>query len=153
MSNSDQSEHINDDNQNTQGASAANPDLTDTIQASAQAPDLQVVSAGASLTVENVANLRERILAAFEKAQNVTLGLSRVERIDLAGVHVLYAARREAEKRGKVFRMQGALHANVGEMLVTGGFCRTAPSDARELPDHLLEFAGRESQSEAKAET
>lgn len=153
MSNTEHSERMHEDDKNTDSLSNSEAGTGNGPAFAANAPDLQVVSLGSSLTVEHVTDLRDKVLAAFEKARKVTLSLANVERIDLAGVHLLYASGREATKQDKVLRMQGTLNEGVGQMLVIGGFCRSAPADARELPDYLLEFGSRESLSEATPET
>ncbi|MFW6368661.1 MAG: STAS domain-containing protein [Spirochaetota bacterium] len=153
MNNTDHSQRMQEDDSSADSPSNSGAEGGHVPDSTVQAPDLQVVSLGSSLTVEHVTDLRDKVLAAFEKAQKVTLSLGSVERIDLAGIHLLYASKKEAIKRGKVLRMQGILNESVGQMLVIGGFCRSTPTDARELPDYLLEFGGRESLSEAGPET
>ncbi len=103
-------------------------------------PNVKVVSPGRNLTVDQAERLKSEILAAFERSNVVSMTLSSVERIDLAGVHLLYGARREAARQGKTFRLTGVLQQRVGQMLVTSGFCPSAPGDANELSTHLLEF-------------
>ena len=103
-------------------------------------PGVKVVSPGGLITVDQAQRLKSEILSAFEKSNVVSMPLSNVERIDLAGVHLLYGARREAAKQGKTFRITGTLQQNVGEMLVASGFCRSVPGNANELADQMLEF-------------
>lgn len=104
------------------------------------APDIQVIPIGSSMTVDRVADLKVNILEGLAQSDTVILLLSRVERIDLAGIHLIYGARREAEKRGKTIGLNGRLNEAVGRSFVTGGFCRTIPHDARELSESLLDF-------------
>ena len=107
---------------------------------SAAPTDLRVVSVGNSFTVEHVTAIRDELLQAFEAVNTVTLDLGSAERVDLAGVHTLYAAEKEAAKQGKTLRLHGTLNENVAHILVVGGFCRTTPTKARDLPEYLLEF-------------
>ncbi|MFP4643399.1 MAG: lipid asymmetry maintenance protein MlaB [Spirochaetales bacterium] len=117
---------------------------SDTSQTSGKGvPDVKVVSPGSHITVDQVQRLKSEILSAFGQSTVVSVPLSNVERIDLAGVHLLYGAKREAAKQGKTFRITGTLQQHVGEMLVASGFCRSVPANANELADQLLEFEPR----------
>ena len=106
-------------------------------------PNVKVVSPGRLLTVDQAERLKSEILSAFERSDVVSMALSNVERIDLAGVHLLYGAKREADKQGKTFRLTGALQKEAAAMLVTSGFCPSVPGDASELDTLLLEFEPR----------
>jgi anti-anti-sigma regulatory factor len=90
----------------------------------------------------------ESILTAFQEAEQVLLNLSRVARIDVSVVHVMYAAKRMALRDGKEFHLSGTVAPEVGESLVTGGFCASVTEDARELEKGLIDFAPEEDSHE-----
>ncbi len=106
----------------------------------AELPNIKVVSPGRNLTVDQAERVKSEILTAFESSKVVAMALSNVETIDLAGVHLLYGAKREAAKQGKTFRLTGTVQHNVAQTLVTSGFSSEVPSDANELSTMLLEF-------------
>lgn len=106
--------------------------------------DMRVVSLPPSCTVERVAAVREEILEAFQSSSTVLLSVSQVERIDLAGIHLLYSAKREAVRRGYNLLLSGDVPEALGAALVTGGFCVHVPQGAPELEALLLEFAGKD---------
>ena len=53
----------------------------------------------AALVVRNVAGLRQSILDAFEEDDAVTLDLVEDQAVDLCGVQLIEAARRQAQAR------------------------------------------------------
>jgi anti-anti-sigma factor len=50
--------------------------------------------------IANVAEITEKLVAALRENQDLVLDLTRVERIDSAGIQVLVSARKEAECLG-----------------------------------------------------
>ncbi|MFP4509724.1 MAG: lipid asymmetry maintenance protein MlaB [Spirochaetaceae bacterium] len=106
--------------------------------------DMKVVSLPPACTVDRVAAVREEILEAFQASSTVLVSVSQVERIDLAGVHLLYSAKREAVRRGRTMLLSGDVPEALGTALVTGGFCVSVPHGAPELEALLLEFAGND---------
>ncbi len=106
--------------------------------------DMRVVSLPPSLTVERVASVRNDVLDAFQSSSTVLLSVSQVERVDLAGIHLLYSAKREAVRRGHTLLLSGDVPQALGSALVTGGFCVDVPRGAPELEALLLEFADRD---------
>ncbi len=106
--------------------------------------DMRVVTLPVSCTVEYVADVRNEILEAFQQSSTVLLSVSQIERVDLAGIHLLYSAKREAVRRGHRLLLSGDVPEALGAALVTGGFCVQVPHGAPELEALLLEFAGKD---------
>ncbi|QFU30947.1 lipid asymmetry maintenance protein MlaB [Brevundimonas sp. Bb-A] len=81
----------------------------------------------AALVVRNVAGLRQSILDAFEEDDAVTLDLVE-EAVDLCGVQLIEAARRQAQAVGKTLSL-----AHPGEafrpVLEAAGFLTEASED------------------------
>jgi len=61
-----------------------------------------------SLSVYEVAELREKILAYLEKNKDMILDLEEVTECDTAGIQLLYSARKIAEEEGKTFTVTSA---------------------------------------------
>ncbi len=106
------------------------------------AETVTVLTPRGDVSVARIAELQEHILDAFKRYPKVVLNLSRIERIDLAFVHLLYAAKREAESRGVVLRLNGRLSREPAELLQRGGFCKQVPANGQELEQALVEFEG-----------
>ncbi len=102
--------------------------------------NIKVVSPEGVVGIASCNELRVQLLQAFDTADPVLLNFSHIERIDLSFVQILYAAVREAGIRGVGFRLNGEVSKEVGEYLVAGGFCKEAPTEARELENHLVEL-------------
>ncbi len=105
------------------------------------AETVTVLTPRGDATVGRIAEIRESLLQAFDRYPKVILNLSRIERIDMAFVHLLYAAKREAEARGQVFRLNGPVADEVAELLQRGGFCKQPASTGQELEEALVEFS------------
>ena len=101
---------------------------------------LKVVNVPEQATVQHAPELSESIRTAFAEARRVLLNLTRVERIDASFVHILYAAKRMAERDEKDFHLSGTVRPDVAQTLVTGGFCPEPTEDARELESRLSGF-------------
>ncbi len=110
---------------------------------------LKVVSFEGRGTVETAAGQVSKLRDAIEENEQVVLNLSRLEQIDASFVHVLYAAATEAKNSGTRFGLTGTLQENVRAALEIGGFCDTAPEEAKELHSLLLDFPLSEQPKEA----
>lgn len=106
--------------------------------------DLQVVSLEGDATVAGIEPLHQRLTEALESSSKVLVNVSHVSTMDLAGIQLLYAAKREAEARGVALHLTGTVSDAVREAMEAGGFVKEAPADARELESRLLDFAGEE---------
>jgi anti-anti-sigma factor len=104
--------------------------------------DLNVVSLEGGATIAEAETVRDRLAGAIDGSAKVLVNLSHITRMDLAGIQVLYAARREADARGVAFHLTGSVSDAVREALEAGGFVKEAAADARELEASLLDFAG-----------
>ncbi len=106
--------------------------------------DLQVVSLEGGATIAEADALRVRLSEAVESTSKVLINLSHVTRMDLAGIQVLYAARKSATAHGVAFHLTGTVSDAVREAFEAGGFVKQAPADARELEATLLDFVAEE---------
>ncbi|TVR87993.1 MAG: STAS domain-containing protein [Spirochaetaceae bacterium] len=102
--------------------------------------NIKVLSPEGVVGIESCNDLRVQLLQAFDTADPVLLNFAHIERIDLSFVQLLYAGVREARIRGIGFRFNGEVSKEVGEYLVTGGFCKEVPAQARELENNLVEL-------------
>jgi anti-anti-sigma factor len=102
--------------------------------------DLQVVSLEGDATIASLQATRERLTEALDNSAKVLVNLSHVSAVDLAGIQMLYAAKKEAEERGVQFHLTGTVSDAVREALEAGGFLKEAPADARALEAALLDF-------------
>jgi anti-anti-sigma regulatory factor len=102
--------------------------------------NIKVLSPEGVVGIESCNDLRVQLLQAFDTADTVLLNFGHIERVDLSFVQVIYAAVREARIRGIGFRLNGEVSKEVGEYLVAGGFCKEAPTQARELENNLVEL-------------
>lgn len=106
--------------------------------------ELQVVSPEGDATVTGVGALKQRLAEALDSSAKVLVNLSHVSEMDLAGVQLLYAAKREALARDIDFHLTGTVSDPVRETLEAGGFVQKAPADARELESVLLDYGDSE---------
>lgn len=101
---------------------------------------LKVVTIEGRGTVETATAQAKKLQEALEENEQVLLNLSHLEQIDASFVHILYAAAAEAEKNGVRFGLTGTLQPAVRASFEIGGFCNTAPEQARELHEVLIDF-------------
>jgi anti-anti-sigma factor len=106
--------------------------------------DLNVVSLEGGATIAEAEAVRDRLSEAIDGSAKVLVNLSHITRMDLAGIQVLYAARREADARGVALHLTGTVSDAVREALEAGGFVKKADADARALEASLLDFTDEE---------
>lgn len=73
-----------------------------------------------SMSINEVAALREELFACLENSAGLELDLGGVTACDAAGLQLLYAARKTAEEGERGFRIAGASHT-VLEILQSAG--------------------------------
>ena len=61
--------------------------------------DFETVTWQGTAGIEQAHELRDELLAAFEKSSDVRLDISKVEDIDITGIQIIIAAQKEAEKQ------------------------------------------------------
>ncbi len=59
--------------------------------------------------IEQAHILKDSLLAAFEKADSVQLDISSLEDIDITGIQIILAAKKEATKLNKSFCLTGVI--------------------------------------------
>ncbi|MBR4373236.1 MAG: STAS domain-containing protein [Treponema sp.] len=67
--------------------------------------------------IEQAHVLRDEILEAFKKTTKIRLDISEVEDIDITGIQIIIAARREAESTGKSFHITGKIPKAIEEFI------------------------------------
>jgi len=66
--------------------------------------DAGVLRLGGALDIYGAEQLREALLARFREANEVVIGLGKVESCDTAGIQLLLSARRMAAEGGRALR-------------------------------------------------
>lgn len=106
---------------------------------------IQVVTLQGDLSIQKASGLTEELKSALENADRVVLDIGLAERLDLACIQVLYAAKKTADGLGKELVFKGPVAGEIAETLAVGGFCRTPSKDGTELGAALVEFGGVDS--------
>jgi len=104
----------------------------------------QVVSFDGSLTIDRVKEFKNELLEAFSRSDTIFLNMSRAENVDVSFIQLLYAAKKEAKKRGKSFHLTGTVHETIVRAFVLAGVTKGASTDARDLERSLYDFSSRE---------
>lgn len=65
------------------------------------------VSLGSALDIMHASSLKERLTASLEKKSQIVLISDKVERVDTAGLQLIYAFRLEAQARKKQVTWKG----------------------------------------------
>lgn len=77
--------------------------------------DFETVTWQGTAGIEQAHELRDELLAAFEKSSDVRLDISKVEDIDITGIQIIIAAQKEAEKQHKSFCITGTIPSIIDE--------------------------------------
>ncbi|MDA3948878.1 MAG: STAS domain-containing protein [Spirochaeta sp.] len=101
---------------------------------------VSVVNLHGHVTVSAVPEFQELLRARIDTTALVVASLSQAEEIDLAGVQLLYSARRYAAAQGKRFELTGSVPEAIAERLFHGGFVSSIVRDGKELNRQLHEF-------------
>ncbi|WP_159438726.1 STAS domain-containing protein [Alkalispirochaeta americana] len=103
--------------------------------------NVKVVNLVGAVTLTTVEARAEEIRQAFETVPMVLISLSQADEIDLAGIQLLYGARRYAEAQGKELHITGAVPDQVARRLYQGGFIAEMVREGRQLDQTLSGFA------------
>ncbi len=103
--------------------------------------NVKVVNLLGDLTLSTVDERAEEIRRSLESAPMVLLSLSRTTGIDLAGIQLLYAARRYAEKAGRSLHITGSVAEPVAQKLFKCGFTESLIRQGRDLDENLRGFS------------
>lgn len=79
------------------------------------ADEFETVKWNGTAGIEQAHSLRDSLLAAFGKSSEVRLDISGVDDIDITGIQIIIAARKEADKLGKAFHLTGKIPPVIGE--------------------------------------
>lgn len=79
------------------------------------ADEFETVKWNGTAGIEQAHSLRDSLLAAFGKSSEVRLDISGVDDIDITGIQIIIAARKEADKLGKVFCLTGKIPPVIGD--------------------------------------
>jgi len=76
------------------------------------------------ITIGHVAELKERLVEALNSADKITLDVSEVNAVDIAGVQLLCACHRYCREHGKTVSLANSGNAIVFDFLDGTGFSR-----------------------------
>lgn len=103
------------------------------------AESMQVVSLEGDIRVQRAEEIRQELKKAITSHEQVFLNVSHISDIDLSFLHLLYAAKRFAKKKKKVFHLTGTFQETVLRRLQIGGFLEgNISAAAREVDEALL---------------
>lgn len=101
---------------------------------------VKVVNLSGSLTLSTVPDLKDELLSGIDEKPLVYASLSKSDEIDLAGIQLLYAARRYALSQDKEFHLTGTVPEAIAERLYRSGFVSRIVREGKELDEELHEF-------------
>lgn len=101
---------------------------------------VKVVNLQGSVTLSTVESLSQMLRDSIDEKPMVLASLSQTEDIDLAGVQLLYAARRYARAAGKAFHLTGSVPEVIAMRLFRSGFVSSVIRDGKQLDEELHEF-------------
>lgn len=87
--------------------------------------------------IEQAHRLRDELIEAFKKTTEVRLDISNVDDIDITGIQIIVAARKEADKNGKGFFVIGQIPDAIKEFINASSIT---------LDEYVLESATSEGQ-------
>jgi anti-anti-sigma regulatory factor len=76
------------------------------------------------MTINHIRDLKDRLVEAFDSAEQVTVDVSAATAIDVAGIQLLCACRRFSTGRGKRMCLQLGENVQFAEFLDEVGFAR-----------------------------
>jgi anti-anti-sigma regulatory factor len=106
--------------------------------------NVKVVNLVGAINISNVETFAQEIRAALGEERMVLLSLSQATDIDLAGVQLLYAARKAAVGQGRPLYISGGVPERIAQRLHRAGFAPTVIMDGRELDAQLIGFPAGE---------
>jgi anti-anti-sigma factor len=80
-----------------------------------------IITVSGELTVENSGELRERLASEFKEAKRLVLDCRDVSDVDVAGIQILCAAHKTADKKGKSIILEG-MSNTLNEFIASSGF-------------------------------
>jgi|GEM_PF-1305907 len=105
---------------------------------------VKVVNIDGEITLPHAESVAQTIQKALDEKPMVLLSLSQARDIDLAGIQVIYAARRYAQKKDRSFHITGAVPETIARRLHQAGFSHGIYLDGRDLDARLVEFGSSE---------
>jgi anti-anti-sigma regulatory factor len=102
---------------------------------------VKVVNLTGEIVLAELPDHRAQLLNAFAARESTVLvSLTQATDIDLFGVQLLYAARRQAERVGREFHLTGAVPEAIARRLYESGFVASIVRDGQDLDRLLHEF-------------
>lgn len=99
---------------------------------------MKVINVPGKLTIQHISNVRENLLKDIANAKNILLHIGGIEEVDSSGIQLLYAYLRWAQSRGIKADFSGEITEALEIALLTGGFCREVPRQAKDLASALV---------------
>lgn len=81
------------------------------------AEKFEVIKWQGNAGIEQAHKLRDELLEAFKKTSEIRLDISDVDDIDITGIQIIIAARKEADKNGKSFFITGKIPKAIEEFI------------------------------------
>jgi anti-anti-sigma regulatory factor len=78
-----------------------------TIETSSNQPGSVVIKIAGDMTVPYASEIRDRLIAAFDQSDTITVDLSKVAGIDVSGLQLLCSAHRSSIQLKKVYKIIG----------------------------------------------
>lgn len=104
---------------------------------------IQVVNLNGDVTIARATELRATILEALEQKETVLAGLGQATDIDLAGIQLLYAAKRFARSVGRQFHLTGTVPDIIADRLFRAGVITEKAHNGKELEECMVDFGDR----------
>ncbi len=98
----------------------------------------KIIQLPAVITIQRAAAVRQELLDQLEKADSFLVQLTDVEKIDIAGIQLLYALLNFAQSQNKEVNFSGSIPECMEIALLTGGFCSQIPAEVHTLGACLL---------------
>jgi anti-anti-sigma factor len=95
-----------------------------TISTSQEAPTVREITMFGAMTIHHAAEIRTAMLDAFSEADEVRMGMSQVNEIDVVGLQLLCSAHRNSIAVNKLFKLVECRNASVKKTITDAGLKR-----------------------------
>jgi len=103
------------------------------------AENIQVISFEGAQTIEKALSVKDALLQAIQgQKERILLNLSKVEKVDLSFLQLLYAAGLEAEKSGKEIAITGSVPEEFLSAVKLAGFDKNFHDSGSLLFEQML---------------
>ncbi|GAB6090391.1 STAS domain-containing protein [Spirochaeta dissipatitropha] len=103
---------------------------------------MKVINVPAKLTIQHISVVHSKLVKDIGNAKNILLHVGAIEEIDSSGIQLLYSVLRLAQARGIRADFSGEVTEPLEIALLSGGFCREVPRQAKDLASALVGISG-----------